>query len=376
MQQYGYTEKAYDNYLLKRCGLLFVLNINCYQIQIMNTTNGKNSALTTTVLFLHGLILVLLLMYWAKIFLIPFFFSFLLAVFLYPMCKWLEQHKLNRLFSSFICILLLFLLAAIVFYFVGSQFQRFVKDIPILKDKLTVFINNSQAWVKEHYHVSDDIQPDYLNKSFDNVFNAIGFTVSSSFALLIFMTLTIFFTFYILLYRELLKNFILFPFNRGYKKKVTEISLTLNETIASYIKGLLIEMAILIILISITLWILGIKYAILMAFMAGILNIIPYIGIYTAASFGILITIADGTGQQSLEVLLVFAVIHIIDANLITPFIVGRRIKINPLATLIAVICGELVWGIPGMFLFIPLTAITKIVLEKMTSFESEKLAG
>lgn len=342
----------------------------------MTTTNGKNGALIETVLFLHGLILVSLLMYWGKPLLIPFFFSFLLAVSLYPICKWLEQHKLNRFLSSLVCILLLCLLVAIVIYFVSSQFQRFVKDIPILKDKLTVVIKNSQAWIKAHYDIDEDTQAGYLNKGFDNIFNTISFTLSSSFALLIFLTLTIFFTFYILLYRELLKNFILFPFNRGYKKKVTEISLTLNETIASYIKGLLIEMAILIILSSIILWILGIKYAILIAFMAGILNIIPYIGIYTATGLGILITIADGTGQQSLELLLVFAIIHIIDANIITPFIVGRRIKINPLATLIAVICGELVWGIPGMFLFIPLTAIIKIVLEKMTSFESEKLAG
>ena len=342
----------------------------------MTTTNSKNSGFINTVLFLHALILVLLLMYWGKFLLIPFFFSFLLAVFLYPISRWLEQHKLNRLFSSVVCILLLFLFCAIVIYFLSSQFQRFVKDIPTLKDKITVLIKNFQMWIKEHYHVTEDTQADYLNKGFDNIFNAIGFTVSSSFALLIFITLTTFFTFYILLYREVLKNFILFPFNSGYKKKVTEISLTLNETIASYIKGLLIEMVILIILSSITLWILGIKYAILIAFMAGILNIIPYIGIYIATGFGMLITIADGTGQQSLELLLVFAVIHIIDANVITPFIVGRRIKINPLATLIAVICGELIWGIPGMFLFIPLTAIVKIILEKMTSFESEKLVA
>ena len=120
--------------------------------------------------------------------------------------------------------------------------------------------------------------------------------------------------------------------------------------------------------------ILGIKYAILMAFFAGMFNIIPYIGIYTAALLNMLITVVDGNGRQSLEVLLAFIIIHIIDSNVITPFIVGKRIKINPLVTLISVVTGEIIWGIPGMFLFIPLAAIINIVLEKSRGFRTGEL--
>jgi predicted PurR-regulated permease PerM len=111
-----------------------------------------------------------------------------------------------------------------------------------------------------------------------------------------------------------------------------------------------------------------------MAFFAGVFNIIPYIGIYTAALLSMFITMVDGNGRQSVEVLLVFIIIHIIDANLITPYIVGRRIKVNPLVTLIAVITGEIIWGIPGMFLFIPLVAIINIVLEKSRGLRSGEL--
>jgi predicted PurR-regulated permease PerM len=147
-----------------------------------------------------------------------------------------------------------------------------------------------------------------------------------------------------------------------------------HQTTVNYVKGLLTEIFILIVLSSITLLILGIKYAILMAFFAGIFNIVPYIGIYTAALLNMLITIASGNGAKSLEVLLVFLIIHIIDSNLITPIIVGNRIKINPILTLIAVIAGNLVWGIPGMFLFIPLTAIINIIIEKSSGIQFSEL--
>ncbi|HEY0433467.1 MAG TPA: AI-2E family transporter, partial [Chitinophagaceae bacterium] len=57
---------------------------------------------------------------------------------------------------------------------------------------------------------------------------------------------------------------------------------------------------------------------------------------------------------------------HIIDANIILPRIVGRSVKMNPFVTLIAVVAGNLVWGIPGMFLSIPLVGIFRVLSEKV----------
>ena len=111
-----------------------------------------------------------------------------------------------------------------------------------------------------------------------------------------------------------------------------------------------------------------------MAFFASIFNIIPYIGIYIATLVNMLITMVAGNGGKSLEVLLVFAVIHIIDANLITPLIVGGKLKVNPFVTLAAVVSGELIWGIPGMFLFIPLAGIINIILEKTAGLRTDAL--
>ncbi len=336
---------------------------------------NKDVSLVNTVLALHGLIIVLLLAYFGKLLFIPLFFSFLIAIFLYPLSRRLEKFGLNRLLSSLLCILILALSCSFILYFVGSQVQHFVKDIPQLKTNLNTIVKNFQAWLTQHFNITDDMQTSYIDKLFGGLLGAIGFTVTSFLSLIIFFTLALFFIFYMLYYRKVLNDFILSFFSHADKKKITEMSESIHVTTVNYVKGLLTEIFILMSLSCITLLILGIKYAILMAFFAGMFNIIPYIGIYTAALLNMLITVIDGNGKQSLEVLLVFVIIHIIDANLITPFIVGKRIKINPLVTLISVIAGEIIWGIPGMFLFIPLAAMINIVLEKSRGFRTGEVA-
>ncbi|MBS1567005.1 MAG: AI-2E family transporter [Bacteroidetes bacterium] len=134
----------------------------------------------------------------------------------------------------------------------------------------------------------------------------------------------------------------------------------------SYLVGLMTEMLIMVVLNVTTLLILGIKYAFLLGILAAVLNIIPYLGIYTAMAIGMLITLANGTGTQALQFAIALVIVHFIDANIILPRIVGGRVKMNPLITILAVLLGRLVWGIPGMFLFIPLTAIIRIISSRI----------
>ncbi len=340
----------------------------------MMVKKNADTSLVNIVLALLGLALILFLAYFGKFLFIPLFFSFLIAIFLYPLSRRFEKYGLNRLASSLLCILILILACGVMLYFVGTQIQHFVKDIPQLKTNLNTIIKNLKTWLNQHLHITDDIQTNYIDKMFGGLIGAVGVTVSGFFSLIIFFTLSLFFIFYMLYYRKVLNDFILSFFSRSDKKKITEMSESIHVTTVNYVKGLLTEIFILMCLSCITLLILGIKYAILMAFFAGMFNIIPYIGIYAATLLNMMITIIDGNGRQSLEVLLVFIIIHIIDANLITPFIVGKRIKINPLVTLISVVSGEIVWGIPGMFLFIPLAAIINIVLEKSRGLRTGEL--
>ena len=117
----------------------------------------------------------------------------------------------------------------------------------------------------------------------------------------------------------------------------------------NYVVGLLTEMAILFTLILIILLILGVKFALLIAVIAAVLNIIPYLGIYIAAAFGMLIAVTNGSSNLALEVGISFIIVHTVDANILMPHIVGGRVKINPFITIVAVFIGRLIWGVPGV---------------------------
>jgi predicted PurR-regulated permease PerM len=115
----------------------------------------------------------------------------------------------------------------------------------------------------------------------------------------------------------------------------------------------------------------GVKYALLMAVFAGALNLVPYLGIYTAIVINATITFSESGLTRAAEVTAIFIIIHVIDSNVILPRVVGGSVKMNAFVTLVAVVAGHLLWGIPGMFLFIPLTAILRVVGEKIKELRS-----
>ena len=130
-------------------------------------------------------------------------------------------------------------------------------------------------------------------------------------------------------------------------------------------------MAIVTIVLCVVFWFLDIKYAFLLGIITGLFNIIPYIGIFTALLFSMLVTFATAAATTKvLLVLVAVVVMHLIDSNVLLPMIVGSKVKINGQITLLGVILGEMMWGIPGMFLSIPVIAIAKIIFDRVESLK------
>ena len=114
---------------------------------------------------------------------------------------------------------------------------------------------------------------------------------------------------------------------------------------------------------------LGVKYAILLGVLTGLMNVIPYVGIIFSTLIACLISFATG-GNHTLFVLVGYFIIHAIDGNIILPLVVGSKVKINALFTFIGLLIGEELWGISGMFLSIPFLAILKIIFERVEGLQ------
>jgi predicted PurR-regulated permease PerM len=152
---------------------------------------------------------------------------------------------------------------------------------------------------------------------------------------------------------------------------VNEVITQIKTLIQKYLMGLLVETAIIAALYSIGLLILGIEYAIVLGIMGAFLNLIPYIGSWIAASLPMMIAIVTKTSPWfALLVLALYVFIQFIDNNFIVPKIVASKVKINALISIIAVIAFGAMWGIPGMLIAIPLTAIIKLIFDHIESLK------
>jgi predicted PurR-regulated permease PerM len=140
-----------------------------------------------------------------------------------------------------------------------------------------------------------------------------------------------------------------------------------KTVVQRYLIGLLIETAIVAILDITALFILGIDYAILIGVIGALLNLVPYIGGIIAVALPMAIALATkSTPMYALYVLAAYYFIQFIDNNYIVPKIVASKVKINALLSIIVVLAGNALWGIPGMFLSIPLIAILKLIFDNI----------
>jgi predicted PurR-regulated permease PerM len=175
------------------------------------------------------------------------------------------------------------------------------------------------------------------------------------------------FTFLTLYYRRTIKEFLVGVFSNGSSKKVNEVLEESTTVAQQYMTGLLIETAIVFTLNVIGFLIIGIKYPVFLALLAAMLNLIPYVGILVANVLCMATTLL--TSDRVSDVVwvgVVLGLVQIFDNNFGMPVIVGNKVKINALVTIVGVLIGGALCGVPGMFLAIPSIAVLKIVFDKV----------
>jgi predicted PurR-regulated permease PerM len=309
-------------------------------------------------------------MWIGKSLLVPLFFSFLVAILLHPLVIFFEKRRFPRGLASIISLLIFMLLIGGLFYFFSHQVVRLSRDLPSLQEKILAKWQDVQDWISEKYHITNTQQIAYMNKSASGIMNTTVNSVATTFVgIAETLVLTIFFfifTFFMLQYRKLLMRFVIELFDETHNNRVQNVISRIRKLINNYVVGLLIEMSVIAILIFTSLMIIGVKYALLISIMAAVLNIIPYLGIYFCMFLAMVITAATSSTGHVVAVGVVFLVTHFADANIILPHVVGGKMKMNPFITILVVLIGHLVWGIPGMFLFIPLTAILRLISEEV----------
>jgi predicted PurR-regulated permease PerM len=322
-----------------------------------------------TTIFFVGLFAFITMLYIAQSIIVPLVFAVIIAIVLHPVVNFFVRLHINRVVAISISLLITIILIVAMGTLIYSQASTFSESWPALVDKFTQVFNQSIAWSSGYFDISprkihtwiNDTRGDILNNSS----SAIGQTIMSVGGALVVLFLIPVYIFLILFYEPLLLDFIRKLFGEQNKSQVSEIVTQTKTVIQRYLVGLIIEATIIAGMEIAALMILGIEYAILLGILGALLNVIPYIGGLVAVALPMMVALATkDSAWFSVYILVIYYIIQLIDNNYIVPKIVASKVKINALFSIIIVIAGNALWGVPGMFLSIPILAIVKLIFD------------
>lgn len=320
-------------------------------------------------IFLVGAFTFLTILYIAQSILIPLAFAIIISILLHPVVHFFVKRKINRLVAIIITIFLAFLVILAFGGLLFSQASKFSESWPLLVEKFTAIFNQAITWVSGYFDINPRKIHEWVTKTQKDLINfsyeSIGETLVTVGSALLAIVLVPVYVFMILFYEPLLLDFIRKLFGTDNKTQVSEIVSLTKTVIQRYLVGLVIEAVIIAILYSSTLFMLGIDYAILLGIIGALINVIPYVGGFVGVALPMMIAIATKpTGWSAIYILVIFYIIQFIDNHYIIPKIVASKVKINALFAIVVVLVGNALWGIPGMFLSIPLLAIVKLIFD------------
>ncbi|MBC8045285.1 MAG: AI-2E family transporter [Fimbriimonadaceae bacterium] len=304
-------------------------------------------------------------LYFARLFIIPMVFAVLLALLFMPFCVRLEKYMHSGL-AAFICVLLFISfcigISAILFWQVGNVFE----DMQGIQTQVQQLISEAKTWIEEKFGLSQQKQDKIIENSSSN--GSEGSEVISAitgilFGFLVDFILVVVYTFIFLSTRTKFYNFILQQRLPSEHAETKIIINNIQKVSQQYISGLAIMIGCLWIMYGIGFTIIGVEHALLFAVLCGILELVPFVGNFTGNVITMLMGITQGGGiSLVIKIACTYVTVQFLQTYFLEPLVVGRKVKINAFATIAGLVLAELLWGVAGLILAIPLLGITKIV--------------
>ncbi len=311
------------------------------------------------------LFLVISGMYFAQEFLIPLCIGGVLATVFLPFCNWMQKKKINKGVAVLISLFVLMLVVLFLTSLIGFQVSEIVNDFESLKEKAIKSVTEIQKYIFNTLDISIKEQNKILKNEQPAYGDIVQAMLGSMTSLLSNLLLILVYFVFLLYYRSHIKNFLVQLVPESKKSEMGQIIQKVASVSQQYLIGLSKMIFLLWIMYGIGFSIIGIENAIFFAILCGVLEIIPFVGNLTGTALTVLVAAMNGAEAQVLiSILIVYGIVQFIQGWILEPLIVGSQVKINSLFTILALILFELIWGIPGVFLAIPLTAMFKIVCD------------
>ena len=324
-----------------------------------------NVTITSVIEKVLLLFLIIVGLIYAKIFLMPLTIGGILATLFLPFCHWLEAKKLPKGIAVLMCFLLLLLIITTLAFLLGWKIAELTNDVSLLKQKAIDTFTNTQEYIFTHLGISAKEQLEILKSEQPSYSSIMQMVTGSLTNILKNLVLVLVYFLFLLYYRSHLKAFLLKLSAPSQRPEMEQIIHSATNVSQQYLLGLSKMIVCLWIMYGIGFSILGVKNALFFAILCGLLEIVPFVGNITGTTLTVLVSALHGAEFSMLVgIVITYVVVQFIQGWVLEPLILGPQVKINPLFTILALVLGELLWGISGIILAIPITAIFKIICD------------
>ena len=331
----------------------------------------QKTVLQKTIRVLFFFFLVFASLYYAKPFLVPVCFAGLLAMLFLPLSRAFETWGINRGIAILICVVLLLLIISGIVSIITWQITDLTSDLGNIKEKVQLIIQQVEDYITQTFGISQQEQQQVIDEQSKNANGFISALGSTAMSFLVDFVLMLVYIFLFMFYRSHIKRFLLQIVPKKENNNTEEIIHNIEKVAQQYLTGLGLMIVCLWIMYSIGFSIVGLKNAFFFAILCGLLEIVPFVGNLTGNTLAVLMAITQGGGiGMVIGIVITYAIVQFLQTYFLEPLVVGAEVNINPLFTIVVLVVGELVWGIPGMVLAIPLLGIVKIVCDHIEALQ------
>ena len=313
--------------------------------------------------------LIVLAFHQLKVVVVPLLFSIIFAVMIFPFCMKLEKWGFSKGIAAFTTIFIATMILGLLGYILFSQVSIFTENIPQITNKINLLINDLRDFAAHKLSMKKSVAAEKIQEQITQLQNSSGFMGPGMLGAISYFLINVFliplYTFFLIYYRHFFIEFFYKVFQNADKERIDDTIQKIELVIKGYLFGQFLDILIIGAANAAVLYFIGIGYPIILGFLIATFCIIPYLGMIVGSLLALLVAfVTTDTSWQPLTAFILLWVIHMIDSNLVAPVIIGHKVSINPLvAIFVLFLFGEL-WGLPGLFLAIPLTAILKVIFD------------
>lgn len=321
-----------------------------------------------------AMVVVTAFLYFAAPIIIPLVIAISLAYLLSPVVSLLGKLKIPHPVAVVLVLIISFLIIAVIGYFLVLQVSSLLQELPAYWNSVVEYSVKFLDVYKKFFPQAKDLDlSSFQLKDFSGVTKYLFRGISSSVTFLASLVIILFLTFFILNDQEMLKKKLIRAFGKSEAdgRTMAKILEKINQQIKGFILVKFVTSLGMAIVFTLGLLIIGVNFAYIWGPLAGVLNLIPYVGSVIGAIAPMIVAgIQFGAFMPMLWVLLLFVVFQNLEGNLIEPKLIGDRLNLSPLAVLISVMFWTWLWGAIGIILAIPITASVKVICDHVESLE------